>query len=48
MRVLAYDPYLSEEKAKELEFTRATVDEIAQQADFVTVHTPLTEKQRDR
>ncbi|QDX50836.1 phosphoglycerate dehydrogenase [Staphylococcus pseudintermedius] len=41
---LAYDPYLSEEKAKELEFTRATVDEIAQQADFVTVHTPLTEK----
>lgn len=44
MCVLAYDPYLSEEKAKELEFTRATVDEIAQQADFVTVHTPLTEK----
>ncbi|QUM67968.1 phosphoglycerate dehydrogenase [Staphylococcus delphini] len=44
MRVIAYDPYLSEEKAKELEFTRATVDEIAQQADFVTVHTPLIEK----
>ncbi|ARJ50013.1 phosphoglycerate dehydrogenase [Staphylococcus lutrae] len=46
MRVLAYDPYLSEEKAKELEFVRATVDEIAQQADFVTVHTPLTDKTR--
>lgn len=44
MNILAYDPYLSEDKAKELEFTRATVDEIAQNADFVTVHTPLTEK----
>lgn len=44
MKVLAYDPYLSEEKAKELEFTRASIDEIAQQADFITVHTPLTEK----
>lgn len=44
MSILAYDPYLSEDKAKELDFTRATVDEIAQSADFVTVHTPLTEK----
>ncbi|MBI5974250.1 phosphoglycerate dehydrogenase [Staphylococcus canis] len=44
MKVLAYDPYLSEDKAKELEVTRATVDEIAQHSDFVTVHTPLTEK----
>ncbi|MGV3275163.1 phosphoglycerate dehydrogenase [Staphylococcus sp. 11261D007BR] len=44
MRVLAYDPYLSEDKAKELNITRATVEEIAQHADFVTVHTPLTEK----
>ena len=46
MNVLAYDPYLTEEKAKELDFTRATVDEIAQKSDFVTVHTPLTEKTR--
>lgn len=44
MKILAFDPYLSKEKAKELEVTRASVDEIAEQADFVTVHTPLTPK----
>ena len=46
MNILAFDPYLSEDKAKELNVTRATVDEIAEQADFVTVHTPLTPKTR--
>ncbi|MBO1221613.1 phosphoglycerate dehydrogenase [Staphylococcus nepalensis] len=44
MNILAFDPYLSEDKAKELNVTRATVEEIAEQADFVTVHTPLTPK----
>lgn len=44
MHILAYDPYLSEDKAKELEITRATIDEIAEQSDFITIHTPLTEK----
>lgn len=44
MQILAFDPYLSEDKAKELNVTRATVEEIAEQADFVTVHTPLTPK----
>jgi len=44
MHILAFDPYLSEDKAKELNVTRASVDEIAEQADFVTVHTPLTPK----
>src|SRR5699024_12863316 len=33
-----------EDKAKELNVTRATVEEIAEQADLVTVHTPLTPK----
>ncbi|PTE68010.1 phosphoglycerate dehydrogenase [Staphylococcus devriesei] len=44
MNVLAFDPYLTEEKAQQLGIKLATVDEIAQQADFVTVHTPLTPK----
>lgn len=44
MKILAFDPYLSEDKAKELNVIRASVDEIAEQADFVTVHTPLTPK----
>ena len=41
MNVLAYDPFLSEERAAELGVTKSTVEEICQQADFITVHTPL-------
>ena len=41
MNIMAYDPFLTEERAKELGVTKATVDEICQQADFITVHTPL-------
>lgn len=41
MNVMAYDPFLTEERAKELGVTKATVDEICEQADFITVHTPL-------
>lgn len=44
MKVLAYDPYLTEDKAQQLGVKLATIDEIARQADFVTVHTPLTPK----
>ncbi|PWZ93662.1 hypothetical protein DD924_19220, partial [Staphylococcus pseudintermedius] len=42
MKILAFDPYLTDEKAKSLSITKATVDEIAQHSDFVTLHTPLT------
>ncbi|WP_436977151.1 NAD(P)-dependent oxidoreductase [Staphylococcus aureus] len=42
--MLAFDPYLTDEKAKSLSITKATVDEIAQHSDFVTLHTPLTPK----
>lgn len=46
MKILAFDPYLTEDKAKSLDIQSATVDEIAENADFVTVHTPLTPKTR--
>ncbi len=46
MKILAFDPYLTEEKAQQLDIQLATVDEIAANADFVTVHTPLTPKTR--
>ena len=46
MNILAFDPYLSEDKAKELNVTLASIGEIATHADFVTVHTPLTQKTR--
>lgn len=41
MKVMAYDPFINEEAVKRLGVTKATVDEICQQADFITVHSPL-------
>lgn len=46
MTVLAYDPFLTEERAQKLGVTHATVDDICRQADFITVHTPLTKETR--
>ncbi|UDI78027.1 phosphoglycerate dehydrogenase [Staphylococcus taiwanensis] len=46
MNVLAFDPYLTQEKAQQLDIQLASIDEIAEKADFVTVHTPLTPKTR--
>ena len=47
MKVLGYDPFLSEEKAKELgiELYR-DVDQIVTKCDYLTVHTPLTDETR--
>jgi len=42
MIILAYDPFLSEEKAEKIGVKLATVDEIVTRADYITVHTPLT------
>src|SRR5699024_4915507 len=44
MNILASDAYVAEDKAKELNVTRATVGENAEQADFVTLPTPLPPK----
>lgn len=41
MSVIAYDPFLSEEKAKKMGITLGTVEEVLKAADFITVHTPL-------
>ncbi|MDO7905103.1 phosphoglycerate dehydrogenase [Paenibacillus sp. JX-17] len=46
MNVLAFDPFLTEERAEKLEVKLASVDEIIRQADFMTVHTPLTPETR--
>jgi D-3-phosphoglycerate dehydrogenase len=43
MKILAYDPYLSAEKAKELGIESVDVKTIAKMADYITVHTPLTD-----
>jgi D-3-phosphoglycerate dehydrogenase len=43
MRVVAYDPYLSPQRAQALELEIAALDDVLSQADVVTIHTPLTE-----
>ena len=42
MKVLAYDPFLSEEKAKSLNLESVPLDTIYKKSDFITIHTPLT------
>jgi len=46
MDVIGYDPFLTEERAEKLGVKLGSVNEIAAQADFITVHTPLTPETR--
>jgi len=47
MHVLAYDPYLSEKRALELGVEKADLDTLLARADFITLHTPLTDATRN-
>ncbi|RNI11874.1 phosphoglycerate dehydrogenase [Methanohalophilus sp. RSK] len=47
MNILAYDPFVNEDRAKELGVELASVKDIAKRADFITVHTPLTKETRN-
>ena len=47
MKVVAYDPYLSPERAVDLGVEKVELDELLRRADFVTLHTPLTERTRN-
>lgn len=46
MNILGFDPYLTEERAKKLGITKASLDMIARESDFITIHTPLTNDTR--
>lgn len=46
MNVLAFDPYFTEEAARDLGLERVSLDEVFARADFITLHTPLTEETR--
>ena len=46
MRVVAYDPYLTEERAVDLGVERVDLDELLARADFITLHTPLNDATR--
>ncbi|MGP2494081.1 phosphoglycerate dehydrogenase [Mesorhizobium sp. PUT5] len=46
MHVVAFDPFLSETRAEELGVEKVELDELFSRADFITLHTPLTDKTR--
>ncbi|MCC5970366.1 MAG: phosphoglycerate dehydrogenase [Pararhodobacter sp.] len=47
MKVVAYDPFLSEERAKAMGVQKVELDELLARADFITLHVPLTDKTRN-
>ncbi|MDW3208156.1 MAG: phosphoglycerate dehydrogenase [Alphaproteobacteria bacterium] len=47
MKVVAYDPFLSPERARELGVEKVGLDDLLERADFITIHTPLTDSTRN-
>jgi D-3-phosphoglycerate dehydrogenase len=47
MKVVAYDPFLSPERAVELGIEKVELDDLLARADFITLHTPLTDQTRN-
>ncbi len=47
MKVIAYDPFLSEERAGKIGATKVEFEELLHRADFITFHVPLTDKTRN-
>lgn len=47
MKVIGFDPFLSPERAKDLGVEKVELDELLKRADFITLHTPLTDKTRN-
>lgn len=47
MKVIGFDPFLSPERAKDLGIEKVELDELLKRADFITLHTPLTDKTKN-
>jgi D-3-phosphoglycerate dehydrogenase len=47
MKVAAFDPFLSEKRAVELGVEKVELNELLERADFITLHTPLTDQTRN-
>ena len=47
MKVIAYDPFLSEERATELHVEKVELDQLLSRSDFITLHVPLTDRTRN-
>jgi D-3-phosphoglycerate dehydrogenase len=46
MKVVAYDPFLTQERAIELGVEKVELDDLLARADFISLHTPLTDQTR--
>ncbi len=44
MKVVAYDPFLGEEKAEEMGVEKVELDDLLKRADFITLHVPFTDQ----
>ena len=47
MKVIGYDPYLTEEKAESMWIEKVELNELFERSDFITIHTPLTEQTKN-
>ncbi|MEA2904982.1 MAG: D-3-phosphoglycerate dehydrogenase / 2-oxoglutarate reductase [Alphaproteobacteria bacterium] len=47
MKVIAYDPFLSPERARDLGVEKVELADLFKRADFITLHTPLTDKTKN-
>jgi D-3-phosphoglycerate dehydrogenase / 2-oxoglutarate reductase len=47
MKVVAFDPFLTPERAIEMGVEKADLDTLLAKADFITIHTPLTDQTRN-
>ncbi len=47
MKVIAYDPFLTPERAMELGVEKVDLGKLLERADFITLHTPLTDETRN-
>src|SRR5450432_1121369 len=47
MKVIAFDPFLSPERARDIGVEKVDLEDLLRRADFITLHTPLTEKTKN-
>lgn len=47
MKVIGFDPFLTPERAQDLGIEKVTLDDLLARADFITLHTPLTDSTRN-
>jgi len=47
MKVMAHDPFISEERAKRMGARKVELTQLLRESDFISLHVPLTEKTRN-